>query len=222
MIVLKGVEKKYITKHGEIKALDRINLQINRGEFIVVCGPSGSGKTTLLMIIAAMLKPTRGDVFIEQENIYSMSIRNRANLRAENVGFVFQMFHLIPYLNVMENVLLAGRSILRKQAVLETNKIINSLGLEKRKFHKPSELSAGEKQRTAIARAILIHPKIILADEPTGNLDPDNAEIVLRFLAKFHLNGGTVIAASHSKSANRFAKRIIYLQNGRIVNSLNH
>ena len=219
MVVLENVVKTYRRRRGDVKALSDINLRIEKGEFVVVCGPSGSGKTTLLMTIAAMLRPTSGSVCVEQNNLYTMSIRDRAKFRAENIGFVFQMFHLVPYLNIIENVALAGGVASQSGGAVKANELLKRLGLAERAFHRPSELSAGEKQRAAIARALFNRPKIILADEPTGNLDPDNAASVIGYLSEFHHSGGTVILATHGTEAEQFADRIIHLHNGSIDNS---
>jgi ABC-type lipoprotein export system ATPase subunit len=216
MVVLENVAKTYRRRQGDVKALSDINLRIEKGEFVVICGPSGSGKTTLLMTIAAMLRPTGGSVCVEQNDLYTMSISDRAKFRAENIGFVFQMFHLVPYLNVAENVALAGGVAEESRGIVEANELLEQLGLVRRAFHKPSELSAGEKQRAAIARALFNRPKIILADEPTGNLDPDNTASVLGYLSEFHHSGGTVILATHGTEAEQFADRIIYLRDGGI------
>ncbi len=216
MVVLENVVKTYRARRGDVNALGDINLRIEKGEFVVICGPSGSGKTTLLMTIAAMLRPTGGSVCVEQKDLYTMGIRDRAKFRAENIGFVFQMFHLVPYLNIIENVVLAGGVAEEKRGTVEANELIKQLGLAERAFHKPSELSAGEKQRTAVARALFNRPKIILADEPTGNLDPDNAASVLGYLSEFRHSGGTVILATHGTEAEQFADRIIHLRNGQM------
>ena len=216
MVRLENVGKTYETKQGSVKALDDISLEIKKGEFVVVSGPSGSGKTTLLMTIAAMLRPTTGGVFIEQNNLYDMSIRARASFRAQSIGFVFQMFHLVPYLNVVENIALASGAVGPRQQNADSEELIAQLDLKERTFHKPSQLSAGEKQRTAIARALVNQPKIILADEPTGNLDPANAAAVLGHLADFHSRGGTVIIVTHGPEARQFADRLIWLREGRI------
>ena len=218
MVILENVTKTYKIHGSEVKALNNINLHIKKGEFVVLCGPSGSGKTTMLMTIAVMLRPTSGSVRIEQNDLYAMSIRDRAKFRAENIGFIFQMFYLVPYLNVIENVILAGGVTGKNRHPAEAKKLLEQLGMAKRAFHKPPELSAGEKQRTAIARALFNRPKIILADEPTGNLDPDNAAAALGYLSEFHHNGGTVVMATHGPEAEQFAKRLIHLRNGRIDN----
>ncbi|MHC4572247.1 MAG: ABC transporter ATP-binding protein [Planctomycetota bacterium] len=218
MVILENVEKIYRTRMGEVKALHDIDLQIEKGEFVVVCGPSGSGKTTLLMTIAGMQHPTNGIVSVGQNNLYAMSARTRAKFRARNIGFVFQMFHLIPYLNIVENVALAGGTAANKNKKAQANELIEQFGLAGRNYHRPAQLSAGEKQRAAIARALLNQPKIVLADEPTGNLDPDNAATVLGYLSEFHHKGGTVIFATHGTEAEQFADRIIHLRNGHIHN----
>ncbi len=170
------------------------------------------------MTIAGMQHPTKGKVTVGQNNLYALSSWARAKFRAENIGFVFQMFHLIPYLNIVENVVLSGGTAVDKNKRAQANKLIEQFGLAGRNYHRPAQLSAGEKQRTAIARALLNRPKIILADEPTGNLDPDNAATVLGYLSEFHHDGGTVIFATHGTEAEQFADRIIYLRNGRIDN----
>jgi len=218
MVVLENVVRIYRTRRGDVKALDDISFQIKKGEFAVLCGPSGSGKTTLLMTVAGMLHPTNGVVSVGQNNLYAMSARARAKFRAENIGFVFQMFHLIPYLNIIENVTLAGGTAVDKNKKAQANELIQHFGLAGRNYHRPAELSAGEKQRVAISRALLNRPKIVLADEPTGNLDPDNAATVLGYLSEFHHKGGTVIFATHGKEAEQLADHIIYLRNGRIEN----
>jgi ABC-type lipoprotein export system ATPase subunit len=218
MICLENVVKTYRTRRGDVKALNDINLRIENGEFVAICGPSGSGKTTLLMTIAAMLRPTNGTVCVEDNNLYAMSVQTRAKFRAENIGFVFQMFHLVPYLNILENVLLAGGAVDKKNTSIKALELIKQFGLAGRGYHKPAELSAGEKQRTAIARALFNNPKIILADEPTGNLDCDNATSVLSYLSEFHKAGGTVILATHGVEAEQFADRIINLRNGSLTN----
>jgi ABC-type lipoprotein export system ATPase subunit len=217
MLILQDLTKTYRTWAAEVKALDGVSLKIDRGEFVAVCGPSGSGKTTLLMMIAAMLRPSGGTVRFEDRDIYEMTVPARARFRAETIGFVFQMFHLVPYLNVLENVLLAAAVVRRRDGKAQAEGLLRRLGLDHRLGHRPSELSAGEKQRTAIARALLNQPKLILADEPTGNLDPENARCVLRHLQDFQKAGGTVIVATHGPTAQEFATRTISLREGRLA-----
>jgi ABC-type lipoprotein export system ATPase subunit len=217
MLILQDLTKTYRTRAGEVKALDGVSVRIDKGEFVAVCGPSGSGKTTLLMMIAAMLRPSRGTVRFDGRDIYEMAGPARAKFRAVNIGFVFQMFHLVPYLNIMENVLLAAGATHRRDGKARAEELLQRLGLQHRIGHRPSELSAGEKQRTAIARALLNQPKLILADEPTGNLDLENARCVLEHLQSFQRDGGTVIVATHGPAAKEFATRTIDLREGRLA-----
>ncbi len=217
VISFQNVSRVYPTRHGDIKALDSVNLRIKEGEFLVARGPSGSGKTTLLLCAGGMLRPTEGEIIFGGVNIVKMNERERAAWRAENIGFVFQMFHLIPYLTVLENVMLP-RGINTDAAIgKRAREIIQRLNLSRREQHKPSELSAGERQRVAIARAMLNDPTLILADEPTGNLDPQNAEEVIGYLADYHKSGGTVVVVTHGTTADRYAQKIIHLREGRIV-----
>jgi len=213
MIELKNVTKTYLSNDNKINAIDSISLSIQQGEFVVIRGASGSGKTTLLLTLGTMLKPTEGKYLFENQDVYSMNGRERNDFRAKNIGFVFQMFHLLPYLTLLENVTIPTMGKQRNKA----SKMLNELGLGERINHKPYALSAGEKQRTAVARALINNPKIILADEPTGNLDPENAiEVISRF-SKYHKEGGTVIIVTHGKEADQFADRVINLKNGKIV-----
>ncbi len=202
---------------GKINAIDGVSLDIAKGSFVVLNGPSGSGKTTLLMAIASMLHPSAGSVTIDGTDIYRLSAMQRARFRAANIGFIFQMFHLIPYLSIIENVLFAAGVTKTQNARSTAKEIIAQLSLTDRMHHRPSELSAGEKQRAAIARAMLNKPRLILADEPTGNLDPHNAEIVLGHLSDYNRQGGTVIVVTHGDQAKRYATRTIQMENGRVV-----
>ena len=216
MIKLEDVSKIFKSPGKQVKALNKVTLQVKKGEFLVVKGPSGCGKTTLLMSIGGMLRPTTGIVRIDDRDINILNDNERTKFRALNVGFVFQMFYLIPYLNVLENILVscrfAGDRTLRKKAL----ELAEDLGLWDRVKHRPSELSTGECQRVALARALIHQPKIILADEPTGNLDKENSSEVVRILADYHQSGGTVIMATHGDDMNTIADRIILLNKGEI------
>ena len=218
MVVLEDLTRTYRTRAGKVTALEGVSLRLEKGEFVAVCGPSGSGKTTLLMMVAAMLRPSRGSVRFDDRDLYGMSVPQRAQFRARNIGFVFQMFHLVPYLNVLENVLIAAGALGAGDGKARAEELLQRLGLAHRVGHRPSELSAGEKQRTAIARALLNQPRLILADEPTGNLDTENARSVLQHLRSFQQDGGTVIMATHGSAAQEFATRTIHLREGRLVN----
>ena len=215
MLVLDDLCKLYPTAAADVRALQGVNLRIDQGEFVAVCGPSGSGKTTLLMMVAAMLRPSSGTVRFDETDVYAMSVPERARFRAKNIGFVFQMFHLVPYLNVLENVLVAGGAIGKSDPSRARN-LLQNLGLQYRMYHRPGALSAGEKQRAAMARALLNQPKLILADEPTGNLDPENAQCVLTHLRDFQRAGGTVIVATHGPAARELATRTIHLREGNL------
>jgi len=216
MINLENVTKIFKSPRGKVEALKNINFHAKGGEFIVIKGPSGAGKTTLLLTIGCMLKPTSGVITIDGDNIYSLKQNERTRFRASHIGFVFQLFYLIPYINVFENIILsAGLSIYNKKRdkVLD---LANNLGLMNRLTHTPSELSAGECQRVALARAIIHLPKLLLADEPTGNLDIENSLEVLKIIKHYHQQGGTVLFVTHTDIADSCASRILQMENGKI------
>lgn len=217
LVQFEDISKIYQVRRGQVKALDEVSMQIDEGELVIIRGASGSGKTTMLMTLGGMMRPTKGQITVAGKDIYGMSDRERARFRAYNIGFVFQMFHLVPYLNVLENVLLSSGAAKTNAGQSEAKALLERLNMSGREYHRPSELSAGEKQRTAIARAMLNHPKILLADEPTGNLDPENASEVLGYLDEFHKEGGTVVVVTHGNAADQYADRIIHLREGRIV-----
>ena len=217
MIRCDEVTKIFRKNGSEVTSLDRFTAEIGTGEFVAVRGPSGSGKTTLLLTLGGMQQPSAGLVQFGGRDLYALSPADRAGLRSAEIGFVFQMFHLVPYLDLMGNVLLASPGkpgqALRQRAV----GLLDELGLAKRATHRPGELSAGERQRLAVARALLNRPKVILADEPTGNLDPENAAEVIRHLAEFHQAGGTVVLVTHGTAAETHADRILRLEQGRLL-----
>lgn len=217
MLKIRQISKIYRKSESTICALDDVSLEVEVGKFVVVQGPSGSGKTTLLLAAGALLTPDNGEILIDGRNPYELSTEKRARLRAATIGFVFQQFHLIPYLSVQENVLAPSLAIPDAKARQRAGELINHFRLSSRVGHLPSELSTGERQRTALARALLNRPRLLLADEPTGNLDPENASIVLDNIADFALSGGAVLMVTHLKVAETYASRIIKLKEGRII-----
>jgi len=218
-IELRSVGKRYRGPDGSVVALDDVSLTVAAGQFIAVRGPSGCGKTTLLLTAGGLLRPDDGQVLLDGNDLYVMSTEERAAVRATTVGFVFQQFHLIPYLSVLDNVETAtladpaGRKRGKAMAMLDR------FGLADRARHVPAELSTGERQRVALVRAMLNDPRLVLADEPTGNLDEDNAHIVLRHLAEYAEAGGAVLLVTHDRQAAQHAHRIIPLSKGRVVSA---
>lgn len=214
-ISLAHVSKQYSMPGGRnVVGLLDVSLSVDRGEFVSVQGPSGSGKTTLLLTIGGMQRPTSGQVVVANHDLYALGQAERTKFRASHLGFVFQMFHLVPYLNVIENICLgaAGQPDAQQQAHV----LAERLGITDRQQHKPSHLSVGECQRTALARALIARPDIILADEPTGNLDPENTEEVLQVFANFCQEGGSVLMVSHGQEARRQADRMLRIEKGRV------
>lgn len=216
MIQLNDVSKRYAHREGDVVALQPTTLRIAPGEFVAVVGPSGSGKTTLLSMLGGMLAPTSGQVWLDGQSMYDATVTERARLRLRKIGFVFQTFNLVPYLSALENVqvplmLAHGNTANHEERV---RGLLARVGLEKRMHHKPSELSVGQQQRVALARTLVNDPEVILADEPTGNLDPETREQVLDFLASLGGEGRTVIVVTHDPVAAKRAGRVITLKDG--------
>jgi putative ABC transport system ATP-binding protein len=213
------VSKIYPAKadgRGSIRALDDISLEVSAGEWLSVMGPSGSGKSSLINIVGCLDRPTTGQIAIDGQNLTQLSRRDLDRVRAEKIGFIFQQFHLIPYLTALENIMLAQyfHSMSDEQ---EARAALERVGLGDRADHIPAHLSGGEQQRVCIARALINDPTILLADEPTGNLDAVNEEIVLRLLRDFHRQGRTVVMVTHDPVVARLADRKIELHHGRIL-----
>ena len=217
MIRCDEVTKVFRKNGSEVTSLDRFTAEVAEGEFVAVRGPSGSGKTTLLLTLGGMQRPSDGSVQLAGRDLYALSPAERARLRSSEIGFVFQMFHLVPYLDLLGNVLLACPGKPSAEVRQRAGGLMDELGLADRASHRPGELSAGERQRLAVARALLNRPKLILADEPTGNLDPENAAEVIRHLAEFHRGGGTVVLVTHGAAADAHADRTLHLEQGRLV-----
>src|SRR5256714_4783798 len=201
---------------GEIRALDGVSLSVRKGEWLAIMGPSGSGKSSLVNLIGCLDRPSSGDIFIDGQDLGELSRPELNRFRAEKIGFIFQQFHLIPYLTALENVMLAQyfHSMTDKQEALEA---LDRVGLRDRAHHLPAQLSGGEQQRVCIARALINNPNIILADEPTGNLDAANQEIVLRELRDLHAQGHTIIMVTHDPVVARLADRKLELHHGKIA-----
>lgn len=216
MIRLEQVSKIYPTANGPVHALDQVDLDVPKGQFAVVCGPSGCGKSTLLMLVGGLGRPSSGNVEVAGERLGAMSVAERAAFRARHVGFVFQTFHLLPYLTVLENVALAAPPGEEAAARQRAEVLLQRFHLDHRLHHRPAELSTGESQRVAVARAMVNRPALILADEPTGNLDPENSTAVLDMLAEFHREGGTVLLVTHQERAIEYGQRTIRLCRGRV------
>src|SRR6266852_4985119 len=220
MIRLNHVSRFYPAKAeaagGVIRALDDFTLHVEPGEWIAVMGPSGSGKSTLINLIGCLDSPSIGEIWLDGENVARLNSSELTRVRADKVGFIFQQFHLIPYLSAVENVMLAQyfHSMTDEQEALEA---LARVGLRDRAGHLPAQLSGGEQQRVCIARALINDPKIILADEPTGNLDAANEEIVLRLLRELHNQGRTIVMVTHDPAVARLADRKVELHHGHVA-----
>ncbi|MBI4018830.1 MAG: ABC transporter ATP-binding protein [Candidatus Aenigmarchaeota archaeon] len=208
--------KKYTLGETEVKALDDVSLSINEGEFVSIMGSSGSGKSTLLHIVGALDRPTSGSVRILGRDVHNMNDNELAALRGDTIGFVFQTFNLIPRLSVMENVVIPSYFVGAERND-QAKHLVKSVGLGERIDHMPSQLSGGERQRVAIARALINDPKIIVADEPTGNLDSVNGKKIMDIFKSLNKQGKTVIIVTHDMHIAKFADRIIRIKDGKIV-----
>lgn len=218
MFRLEQVTKMY-SRHGNtVTAFQCADLNLASGEYVAILGPSGSGKTTLLSLLGGMLSPSTGQVWLDGRSLYDLTINQRAELRRDLLGFVFQTFNLVPYLTARENVqvplCLAGVTAEEQRQRAEA--MLVRFGLSERLRHKPSELSIGQQQRVALARTLVSNPRVILADEPTGNLDPESREVVLRALDDCHREGRTVIVVTHDPIAANRAERVLRLEAGKL------
>jgi len=213
MIDIKHISKTFKRGSEEYKALVDVSLKINKGDYISVSGSSGSGKSTLLNVIGGLIRPDSGEVIFKGENLYDQSGRFLDFYRKRDVGFIFQQFHLMPYLTVVENI---GLSCYQKSHADAINDYLEKCSLVNIKDKYPSDLSVGEKQRTAFIRAIISNPVLLLADEPTGNLDPQNSEIVMTLIEEFHKKGGTVVLVSHDPVATKYSNLNIEIGHGSI------
>ncbi|EAL3830573.1 ABC transporter ATP-binding protein [Campylobacter jejuni] len=209
LIKINNLNKEF----GKVKALNNINLSVYEGEWLAIMGPSGSGKSTLLNILSLMDTPSSGEYILDNENLEQMDEEQKITLRREKIGLVFQQFHLIPYLNALENVMLSQHyhsSVDEEDAKM----VLEKVGLSHRLTHLPSQLSGGEQQRVCIARALINNPELLLADEPTGNLDEANEQMVLQTLQKLKNEGKTIVLITHNPDLAKFADRTLILQHG--------
>lgn len=209
LIKINNLNKEF----GKVKALNNINLSVYEGEWLAIMGPSGSGKSTLLNILSLMDTPSSGEYILDNENLEQMDEEQKITLRREKIGLVFQQFHLIPYLNALENVMLSQHyhsSVDEEDAKM----VLEKVGLSHRLTHLPSQLSGGEQQRVCIARALINNPELLLADEPTGNLDEANEQIVLQTLQKLKNEGKAIVLITHNPDLAKFADRTLILQHG--------
>ncbi|QSH93312.1 ABC transporter ATP-binding protein [Treponema medium] len=212
ILTLSGISKIY----GDLKALDNINLNVEEGEWLSIMGPSGSGKTTLMNIIGCMDKPSLGKIDLAGQDISKLSSKELTVVRRDTIGLVFQQFHLVNYLTALENVMMAQyyHSMPDEEEAMEA---LASVGLKERAKHLPNQLSGGEQQRVCIARALINHPKLLLADEPTGNLDEKNEWLVMEIFEKLHNTGSTIIVVTHDPEVADQAERMVVLEHGKIA-----
>ena len=209
LLEIKNVSKIY----GELKALDNVSLHVDQGEWVAIMGPSGSGKSTMMNIIRCMDKPTKGKVLLDGVDISKKSSKRLTDIRRDKIGLIFQQFHMVNYLTAVENIMVSQyyHSIPDEKEALEA---LGRVGLRERARHLPSQLSGGEQQRVCVARALINHPELILADEPTGNLDEANENIVLDLFAQLHKEGTTLIVVTHDPEVDDVAQRTIVLDHG--------
>ena len=215
LLEIKNVSKIY----GPLKALDNVNLTVENGEWLAIMGPSGSGKSTMMNIIGCMDKPSLGEVILDGVDIAKESGKKLTEIQRDKIGLIFQQFHLVNYLTAVENVMVSQyyHSMPDEKEALEA---LERVGLKDRAKHLPSQLSGGEQQRVCIARALINHPEIILADEPTGNLDEANENIVIDIFKQLHRQGTTLIVVTHDPEVAEVAQRTVVLEHGRLVNEI--
>lgn len=216
MISVKKVSKIYCKGNQQIKAIDNLSIEIPSGDYLSIVGSSGSGKSTFLQMLGGMLSPSSGSVWIDQCSIYDLKPDNRAAIRKKKIGFVFQNFNLIPYLTALQNIQvpLLLNCLDEKVQYEKAKQLLERVGLSNRSEHKPSELSIGQQQRVALARMLANDPEIILADEPTGNLDPETSQQIITFLNSVNKEGKTIVLVTHDMNVASQARRTITIETG--------
>ncbi|UCC80447.1 MAG: ABC transporter ATP-binding protein [Candidatus Zixiibacteriota bacterium] len=219
MIRVNNLKKIYTTEEVETTALNNINLEINEGEFVAIMGPSGCGKSTLLNLLGLLDNPTEGEYYIFNEEVSRYSERRRANIRKGAIGFVFQSFNLIDELTVFENIELPllYLGISKRERKRRVEEILEKMQISARKKHFPQQLSGGQQQRVAVARAVISNPKVILADEPTGNLDSKHGDEVMQLLSSLNEAGTTIVMVTHSPTYAEYGNRTVHLFDGHVV-----
>jgi putative ABC transport system ATP-binding protein len=218
---LQDVSKIYYIGEEKFYALNKVNLEIYEGEFSSILGPSGSGKSTLLHMLGLLDEPSEGKIYLDGIEVHKLNEEQRAILRGKKIGFIFQMFNLIPSLTVLENAIIPAIIYEkdRKEAEKKAIEILNSIGMGSKLYNYPNQISGGQQQRVAIARALINDPKIILADEPTGNLDTKTGKEVLNLFQKLHEQGRTIIIVTHDEGITKLTKRTIKIMDGKIIKS---
>jgi putative ABC transport system ATP-binding protein len=218
VIALSRLTKRFGTNDAEHTVLDELDLTIDRGEFIAIMGPSGCGKTTLLNILGLLDRADDGDYHLDGRSVDTLSNGQRAQIRSKQVGFIFQNFNLVPRLNVIENVALplTYKGMMKTKRLQQASKMLATFHLSEREYYTPWQLSGGQTQRVAIARALVNDPSIVLADEPTGNLDSRSSHVIMEELAEIHRRGNTIIMVTHNPDLTSYASRVIHMVDGRI------
>lgn len=222
LIEVRGLTKVYGAGEAAVRALDGVDLTIRRGEFAAIMGPSGSGKSTLMNILGCLDRPTEGEYFLDGRDVSKLGKNELAEVRNQKLGFIFQSFNLLPRLNALENVMMPMLYDLSRDESVKTQQeraaaALESVGLKQRVHHRPGELSGGQQQRVAIARALVNNPPVILADEPTGNLDSHSSEEVLELLEELNRKGVTIVMVTHEHDVALHAQRIIWVHDGKVI-----
>ena len=218
-----NVTKEYTIGNETVVASDNVTLDIETGEFVIIMGPSGSGKSTVMHLIGCLDTPSHGSIELFGRHIEDATDKELAHIRGKNIGFIFQKFHLIPHLSALENVALplVFQSVPKRERNDRAKEVLEKVGLGERLYHKPTELSGGQQQRVAIARSLVTNPQIILADEPTGNLDTESGEVVLSLLDELHNQGKTIVVVTHDINLKHRGTRLIEVKDGKIQNDTN-